>query len=635
MLILKDASLRRGQQVLFSGANLSLHRGQRVGLTGANGTGKSSLLALILGELQTDSGEIQLQGGVTLAHVAQETPALNLSALAYTLDGDQQLRQLQAAIADADRLGEHRLHSELLGELEAIDGYSAESRAARLLNGLGFHAEQLQQPVSHFSGGWRMRLNLAQALMCRSDLLLLDEPTNHLDMDAIVWLESWLRQYQGALIVISHDRDFLDNICTHIAHIENARLTLFSGNYSQFELTRAEQLAQQQSAYVKQQQEIAHIQHFIDRFKAKATKAKQAQSRIKTLERMEKLALAHVDSPFKFSFPPPDKALQHLLSLQDADIGYAEPVLRQVHLNLTQGDRIGLLGANGAGKSTLIKTLAGELPLLGGSLHIHPDAKLGYFAQHQLEQLHDDSSPLEHLLRLDKTLALHSSEQELRDFLGGFGFHGDRAMAAVAPFSGGEKARLVLALLVYQRPHLLLLDEPTNHLDLEMRHALSMALQDFTGAVVLISHDRHLLRSVCDQLYTVSQHNLAPFDDSLEHYPEWLAQQVADSTPRVEKSSQNKKQLRQQEAERRKQLKPLHDALKQQETQIDQLGAQLQQIETELSDASLYTDSQRKAELQAQLKQQASLKARLDSTETAWLTAQEALEQAEREYTGD
>lgn len=625
MLSFNHVSLRRGTQVLIDDAHFTLHRQQRVGLTGANGTGKSSLMALLLGELQTDSGELELQGGITIAHVAQETPALDLSALQYTLNGDKELRQLQQRIIEAEKQNEHELHSELLAQLEVIDGYTAESRAAKLLSGLGFTQAQTGLPVSQFSGGWRMRLNLAQALMCRSDLLLLDEPTNHLDMDAIVWLEAWLKQYAGTLILISHDRDFLDSLCTHIAHIEQQNLTLYTGNYSQFETIRAEKLALQSAAYEKQQAEIAHIQSFITRFKAKATKAKQAQSRIKTLERMEKLAAAHVDSPFQFQFLSPEKPLEHLLKLEDAEIGYSNPLLNKIQLSLLSGDRIGLLGPNGAGKSTLIKALAAELPLIDGTYQQHPDCKIAYFAQHQLEQLHPQSSALEHLRRLDTKD--NKTEQELRDFLGGFGFQGDRVLEAIAPFSGGEKARLVLACLVFQRPHLLLLDEPTNHLDLEMRHALSMALQDFEGAVVIISHDRHMLRSVCDQLFTVFQGQLQPFDGSVDDYPLWLeSQNITNASPT---KTNNKKQLRQQEAERRHQLKPLQDTLKRCEKQIELISEQLHQLETQLSDETLYTSNERKQELQSLLKQQGELKTNLEVEELNWLEAQEALEQAQ------
>jgi len=627
MLKLTQVNLLRGTKVLVQDANLSLHRNQRIGLTGANGTGKSSIMALLRGELHADAGDVDLQGGITIAHVAQETPALDTSALDYALDGDQQLRQLQAAIADADKHAEHGKHSMLLGELESIDGYTAESRAARLLNGLGFSQEELSKSVKEFSGGWRMRLNLAQALMCRSDLLLLDEPTNHLDMDAILWLELWLKQYSGALILIAHDRDFLDSVCTHIAHIENQQLSVYTGGYSAFEITRAEKLSQQAAAFNKQQKEIAHIQSFINRFKAQATKAKQAQSRIKTLERMEKLALAHVDSPFSFQFLKPVKQLQHLLTLDKADIGYAAPIVKNARFNLIESDRIGLLGPNGAGKSTLIKCLAGELGLLGGTYQLHPDCKLGYFAQHQLEQLDDDSNALQHFWRLDKD----KSEQELRDFLGGFGFQGDRATELVRPFSGGEKARLALALLVFQRPNLLLLDEPTNHLDLEMRHALSMALQDFEGAVVVISHDRHLLRSVCDELYIVHDHQLQHFKESLDDYPAWLAQQEqASAGPTANTAnSNNKKQQRQLEAERRKQLKPLIDAVKKHEKTMDKHTKELAQIESQLADEGLYTEPKRKTELQDILKRQGECKNQLEDAEMQWLDSQEQLEAAE------
>ncbi|MCG6936421.1 MAG: ATP-binding cassette domain-containing protein, partial [Proteobacteria bacterium] len=500
MLTFSNLALRRGPRLLFEQASFTIHTGNKVGLTGANGTGKSSLFSLILGTLQADEGSVDLPPRTVIAHVAQETPAVDQAAIDYVLDGDRELRQLQARLhtAEQDNQGEQQAH--LHESLANIDAYTAPSRAARLLSGLGFSTDQHQLPVNHFSGGWRMRLNLAQALMCRSDLLLLDEPTNHLDLDAVLWLEEWLLRYPGTLLLISHDRDFLDRSVDHIAHIEQQQLNLYSGNYSAFETQRAAQLTQQQAAYIKQQEEIAHMQAFVDRFRAKATKAKQAQSRLKALERMTQIAPAHVDSPFHFQFPAPDKLPRPLLSLDTIEFGYTEaPLLERVSFSLNPGDRIGLLGPNGAGKSTLIKILAGELAPRTGTREPAKHLRLGYFAQHQLEQLHPEESALTHLRRLDP----QASEQHLRNYLGGFDFQGDRVTEPVAPFSGGEKARLVLALLVYQKPNLLLLDEPTNHLDLEMRLALSTALQDFEGAMVIVSHDRHLLRTVTDQFYLV------------------------------------------------------------------------------------------------------------------------------------
>ncbi|MGZ8190621.1 MAG: ABC-F family ATP-binding cassette domain-containing protein, partial [Methylococcaceae bacterium] len=486
MLNFKNIALRRGARVLFANSSFTIHKGQKVGFTGANGAGKSSFFALIRNELHLDEGDFSMPPGLEIAYVAQETPAVACSAIDYVIDGDQELRRLQQQLSAAEQSGDGLKQAELHAALETIGGYTAQARALRLMNGLGFTADQEQNTVNSFSGGWRMRLNLAQALMCRSDVLLLDEPTNHLDLDAVIWLQDWLCKYPGTLLLISHDRDFLDTITDHIVHIEQNKAEIYTGNYSAFERMRAEKLAQQQVAYQKQQREIAHIQSFVDRFKAQATKARQAQSRIKALERMELSALAHVDSPFDFSFPAPGRMPNPLLSLEKADIGYDnKTVIKQASLSISPGDRIGLLGPNGAGKSSLIKVLAADMQPLTGKRQTADALKIGYFAQHQLEQLRLDESPLWHVQQLDK----QASEKDIRNFLGGFDFQGDKVLEAVKPFSGGEKARLVLALLVYQNPNLLLLDEPTNPLDLEMRHALSVALQDYQGAIVVVSHD--------------------------------------------------------------------------------------------------------------------------------------------------
>jgi ATP-binding cassette subfamily F protein 3 len=635
MLALSNISLRRGPKVLIVDSSFQAHAGQRIGVIGPNGCGKSSLFAMFLGELEPDNGELVLDPRYEIAHVAQESPSGSGSAVDYVMDGDRELRQVQAAIARgeaaADRPDLHLLYE----QMEAIDGYTAESRASRLLHGLGFAAEEYNNPVSSFSGGWRMRLNLARALMCRSDILLLDEPTNHLDLPAILWLERWLKRYEGILLVISHDRDFLDQVCTRIAHIDNCAINLFTGNYSQFEQLRAEQLALQQAMFVRQQKQIKHMQSFVDRFRYKASKARQAQSRIKMLERMEQIAPAHVDSPFRFHFTEPEKQPQQLLGLIDATLGYDdEIILDNVKLDLLAGDRIGLLGVNGAGKSTLVKALATGSTLLEGERHLSKDTKIGYFAQHQLELLRPKSSPIDHL----REYAPEDREQDHRNYLGRFGFGGERIFEPVAPFSGGEKARLVLALMIRQGPNLLLLDEPTNHLDLEMRQALSVALIEYTGALVVISHDRHLLRSVCDELLIVHDGIVDRFDRSLDDYPAWLREQEENSEQAVTKWKEspaktvNRKQQRQEQAEQRRRLKPLQDKVREVEKALDSDRSRLTELETRLADESIYNDPGRKDEVTRLLQDQAAVRSRVESLEGEWLEASERLEQATCEY---
>lgn len=627
MIVFSDLSLRRGPKALLESASFSIHPGQKVGLTGANGVGKSSLFALIRGELGQDSGVFSMPPAWVIAHVKQETPSSPHTALEYALQGDGEYVSLQAQIAEAEgaRLGE--LHA----RLDAIDGYTAESRAATLLHGLGFKPEEIQRPVTSFSGGWRMRLNLAQALMCRSDLLLLDEPTNHLDLDAVIWLQDWLKSYRGTLLLISHDREFLDAICTQIAHIEQARLTLYGGNYSTFEITRAEKLAQQQSAYEKQKREREHMQRYVDRFRAQATKARQAQSRLKALERMEVIAPAHIDSPFSFQFRDPEKMPDRLLNMVGVSVGYGETtILTQVRLQILPGERIGLIGPNGAGKSTLIKCLAGHLPAQAGECWQAQDLKIGYFAQHQLEQLKAEQSPLQHLRHLDK----QAREQDLRNYLGGFAFQGERVDEAVAPFSGGEKARLALALLIYQRPNLLLLDEPTNHLDLDMRLALSMALQEFMGAMVIVSHDRHMLKTVTDQLILVDNGQATEFDGDLDDYAVWLqqrfrAEEIAskptDTT--TAHSAAGRKDQRRESAEKRKQLQPLKRKLDQLEQEMTRLNQQKAKLDAVLADPETYSEAN-KVQLKQGLLDKTAVEAKLATVELEWMTLSEEYETA-------
>ena len=627
MLLLEKIALRRGRHLLLEQADLRIHPGHRLGLVGRNGSGKSSLFALIRGELDSDEGRIEMPPDTRIAHLAQESPAGERAAIEYVIDGDTELRELETRIAGLERAGEHEGLHELHERMVAIDGYAAEARAARLLSGLGFSDAAARQPVDAFSGGWRMRIALAQTLMCRSDLLLLDEPTNHLDLPAILWLERWLKGYTGMLILISHDRDFMDGVCTHIAHIERQSLRLYPGNYSEFERQRGERLARQQAMYDKQQREIAHVQRFIDRFKAQANKASQARSRQRMLERMTRIAPAHADSPFRFEFLEPQRLPQYLLQLEDVSAGYSAPVLTDVSVNITAGNRIGLLGVNGAGKSTLVKALASGETVLDGTRTQHRDAVIGYFAQHQLELLDPSASPMDHLDRQSPGL----SEQQARDFLGGFAFHGDRVFEPVEPFSGGEKARLVLALIIQQRPNLLLLDEPTNHLDLEMRHALTLALQDYAGALVVIAHDRHLLKSVCDELLLVHDGHCDVFKHDLDHYARWVAGAI-ESNNETDSARQptDRKTQKRREAERRQRLKPFNDRVRDLEQRIARARKNLKAVEDQLADPELYESTERKQELQGLLFDQGRLKGQLQELEDECLQAMEELEQAEQ-----
>ncbi|QSD36293.1 ABC transporter ATP-binding protein [Pectobacterium brasiliense] len=630
MIVFSSLQIRRGVRVLIDNATATVNPGQKVGLVGKNGCGKSTLLSLLKGEISADGGSATFPQNWSLAWVNQETPALDKPALDYVIDGDREFRQLEAALQTANEENDGNAIATLHGKLDAIQAWTIQARASSLLNGLGFSQSQLQQPVSAFSGGWRMRLNLAQALICRSDLLLLDEPTNHLDLDAVIWLEKWLKNYTGTLVLISHDRDFLDPVVTKILHIEQQSLNEYTGNYSSFERQRATRLAQQQSLYEHQQERVAHLQHYIDRFRAKATKAKQAQSRIKMLERMELIAPAHVDNPFRFSFRAPESLPNPLMKMEKVSAGYGDKlILESIKLNLVPGSRIGLLGHNGAGKSTLIKLLAGTLAPLKGEIGLAKGVKLGYFAQHQLEFLRADESPLQHLVRL----AERETEQQLRDYLGGFGFQGDKVTEITERFSGGEKARLVLALIVWQRPNLLLLDEPTNHLDLDMRQALTEALIDFEGALVVVSHDRHLIRSTTDDLYLVHDQKVVPFDGDLEDYQQWLVglqrqENAADETPKenAANSAQGRKDQKRREAELRTQTQPLRKQITKLEQQMEKLGETLAALEARLADSAIY-DISRKAELTDCLQQQTKVKIELEETELSWLDAQEQLEQ--------
>ncbi|AMA47754.1 ATP-binding cassette domain-containing protein [Pseudomonas alabamensis] len=631
MIRLTNLTLQRGPQRLLDGAEMTLHAGHKAGLIGANGAGKSSLFALLRGELSPDGGDCRLPADWRIAHMRQEVDTLDRLAVDYVLDGDHRLRQVQAALEVAEQAQDGSALARLHSELESADGYTADARARKLLAGLGFSNEQMERRVGDFSGGWRMRLNLAQALMCPSDLLLLDEPTNHLDLDAILWLEDWLKGYPGTLLLISHDRDFLDAVVDHVVHVEQCKLNLYRGGYSAFERTRAERLAQQQQAFEKQQARRAHMEKYIARFRAQATKARQAQSRIKALERMEELSAAHVDSPFDFSFRESEKISSPLLDLSEGQLGYGDKViLEKVKLQLVPGARIGLLGPNGAGKSTLIKNLVGELTPLGGRLVRGENLAVGYFAQHQLDSLDDKASPLLHLQRL----APGEREQTLRDFLGGFDFHGNRVDEPVVNFSGGEKARLALALIAWERPNLLLLDEPTNHLDLEMRLALTMALQEFAGAVVVVSHDRHLLKSTTDDFLLVAEGKVQAFDGDLDDYSRWLVdyrqRHAPVSTTAGNPDKTDKKAQRQAAATLRQQLAPHKRAAEKLENELGQVHGQLAEIETALGDSGLY-DASRKEQLRELLARQGTLKQREGELEEAWMEALETLETLQAE----
>ncbi|RYL22861.1 ATP-binding cassette domain-containing protein [Acinetobacter piscicola] len=643
MIQLEQLSLRRGGRILFQKASMQLHPGWKIGLTGVNGAGKSTLFSALLGGIESDSGSLTRPNVWTVAHMAQEIKALEMKAIDFVLSGDEEYWEIQHKLNDPQNLTDTEL-AHLYSRFDEIHGYSAPSKASQLMAGLGFFEHQSERLVSSFSGGWRMRLNLARTLMSRSDLLLLDEPTNHLDLDAILWLEDWLKAYEGTLILISHDRDFLDAITDHILHIENQELILYTGNYSTFETTRAERLAQQQQAFEKQEEAKAHLQKFIDRFKAKATKARQAQSRIKQLERMQELAPAHIDTPFTFSFREPSKMSSPLLTLEHADVGYGDKlIITNVNLQITPSSRIGLLGMNGAGKSTLIKSLVGDLALLQGIRKPSELLNIGYFAQHQMDALDGNASPM---LQLARIADPKISEATLRSFLGSFGFSGERMDTPSESFSGGERARLALALIVWLKPNVLILDEPTNHLDLDMRHALTMALQDFEGAVVLVSHERQLIASVCDELILVHNGQSKEFDGDLQDYATWLRQarvemmkkgqepitplqsqvEVKPQVSKVDKEAQRKLA-----AQRREQTRPIRKNIEKLDTQISKIQPRLAEIEESLADTALY-DASRKDDLLKLMSEQTELKTKLEQAEEQMLELMMELEALESSF---
>ncbi|WP_273777853.1 ATP-binding cassette domain-containing protein [Acinetobacter sp. GSS19] len=643
MIQLDQLSLRRGGRVLFQKASMQLHPGWKIGLTGVNGAGKSTLFSALLGGMESDSGSLTRPSVWTVAHMAQEIEALDMKAIDFVLSGDEEYWEIQHKLEHPETLSNDEL-AHLYGRFDEINGYSAPSKASQLMAGLGFFEHQSELSVASFSGGWRMRLNLARTLMSRSDLLLLDEPTNHLDLDAILWLEDWLKAYEGTLVLISHDRDFLDAITDHILHIENQELTLYTGNYSTFERTRSERLAQQQQAYEKQLETRAHLQKYIDRFKAQATKARQAQSRIKQLERMQELSAAHVDTPFTFSFREPTKMSSPLLELEHADIGYGDKlIVTNVNLQITPTSRIGLLGMNGAGKSTLIKSLVGDLPLLRGKRKASELLNIGYFAQHQMDALDGNASPM---LQLARIADPKISEATLRAFLGSFGFSGERMDTPSESFSGGERARLALALIVWKRPNVLILDEPTNHLDLDMRHALTMALQDFEGAVVLVSHERQLIASVCDELILVHGGRSKEFEGDLAAYADWLrqarldimkngqqpaapVQSLVEDKPTISKT--DKEAQRKEAARRREQTRPIRKNIEKCEAQMEKLQPRLTEIEQLLADTTLY-EANRKNDLMQLMNEQTDLKTQLEQYEEQMLELMMELEELESSF---
>ena len=643
MITLSNLRLQRGQKVLLENANARIDIGQRVGIIGRNGTGKSSLFALLRGELHADAGDVIIPAHWVLAHVAQEMPETDESALDYVLAGDAELVELNAELTRAEQADDGTQIAHCHAELARIDAYSAPARAAQLLNGLGFAQNLQSNPVSSFSGGWRMRLNLARALMCRSDLLLLDEPTNHLDLDTVLWLEQYLKSHPATQLIISHDRDFLDALCTHTIEVAQQTLTSYKGNYTQFERTRAERLLQQQAQYAQQQRHIAHLQSYIDRFRAKATKARQAQSRIKALDRLELIAPAHLDSPFTFEFAELNDLPNPLMQTDGISLGYGDkPLLQKVAFSIQSHDRIGLLGMNGAGKSTLIKALAQELTPLTGTITTAQNLRIGYFSQQHLDTLREDESPLWHMQKL----APDENWQILRNYLGGFHFQGERVTESIRDFSGGEKARLALALLIWQKPHLLLLDEPTNHLDLDMRHALTVALQQFNGALIVVSHDRSLLANCVDDFWLVADGTVKPFEGDLDDYRAWCAQswQLFKQSAHDKKtdpnnengeneSSQNKKEARQQAAQRRNALnaaqKPLKQKLEKLEKQLEAAQKENTELQNWLASEAAYAP-EHKDQLATAVRRNSELTAQIAELEEQWLALHEELETIEQ-----
>ena len=618
MLSFNNLELVLGGKTLFDDVSLTIHHQQKVGLVGANGTGKTSLFKIIKKEIEVDQSSVSFPTDLRISYLAQEVKGTDEIALDYVLSGDANLIDIQKKIEAAEKEESYDLLGELYAIYSSLDGYSAKSKAEQLMLGLGFTSEDFHKPLKDFSGGWRVRLNLAKTLMQPSDLMLLDEPTNHLDLDAILWLSNWIKSFKGALILISHDRDFLDDCVSYVAHLYRQTIELYSGNYSQFEVLRAAKMAEIQSNYIKQQKEVAHMQSFINRFKAKATKARQAQSRVKALEKMELIAPAHIDSPFNFKISETDKISNPLVSLSQAELGYSEPVLSEVGFTICPGDRIGLLGANGAGKSTLIKSIVGTLPILNGDRETGTNFRVGYFSQHQVDDLDLSISAFMHIQRLDET----KTEKQIRTYLGGFAFKGDKVKDPIRLFSGGEKARLAFAIISYQKPNILLMDEPTNHLDMEMRHALTVAIQTFKGAILLISHDRHLLNSSVDTFYLIDKGSLNIFDGDLDDYKNYIL-----DIKSIENKDVKKKKIKNNtlQADNTQKIKSINSDISKLDKRLFRLNNKLKEANEKLANPELYTNDADN-NLQDLIRNQLELSNEIESAEKEWMDKAAELE---------
>ena len=616
MLSFNNLSLRRGSNLLFQSVSFTIHKRNKVGLVGANGTGKTSLFKMIQGEFESDSGDFNYPPDLRISCLDQEVPGSEELALSYVLSGDHKLTNIQNAIKKAEKEEDYAALGDLHSQFEDHDGFSAKSRAEQLMVGLGFTDSDFSKALNDFSGGWRVRLNLAKTLMQPSDLLLLDEPTNHLDLDTIIWLGNWIKSFQGALLLISHDREFLDECVDHIAHIHNQQIELYSGNYTQFEARKAARLAELESNYNKQQREIAHMQSFVRRFKAKATKARQAQSRIKALERMELIAPAHIDSPFSFNIPETDKISNPLLTLEGAELGYTTSIVSDVKVSFRPGDRIGLLGVNGAGKSTLVKSLNGDIDLLDGLKREGKNLVVGYFSQHQVDDLDLQKNAIQHIQSIDEK----ATEAEIRNFLGGFNFRDNKAKDAIKNFSGGEKARLALAKIAFLKPNLLLMDEPTNHLDMDMRQALTVALQDFSGAILLISHDRHLLANTVDEFLIIDKGRLSRFNGDLEDYRTLILKgSVNNESLKDKKDSRSKLQ--------KKEVKSIKTNIISLEKTLKRLQRKLSEVNDKLNSPDSYNEDSGN-NLHDLLREQVNLISEIENAEQEWLELNQKLDES-------